>query len=90
MKPEKEKDIREIFRETEINITVEGQKHLGAAIGSQQYRDEYFSEKVSEWVSEVAQLAEFALTRSATGVLRRLYIWPETSMGVFFKYIAGH
>ena len=63
VKPEKEKDIREIFRETEINITVEGQKHLGAAIGSQQYRDEYFSEKVSEWVSEVTQLAEFALTQ---------------------------
>lgn len=31
-------------------------------IGSQEYQKEYVDEKVSEWVSEIAQLAEFAAT----------------------------
>ena len=41
---------------------MEGKKHLGLPIGSRKYLDEYVSEKVSHWVSEVVQLAEFALT----------------------------
>lgn len=62
-KPDKEERVKEVFKETDINITVEGKKHLGAAIGSREYLDEYVSEKVSDWVSEVVQLAEFASTQ---------------------------
>ena len=40
---------------------MQGQKHLGAVIGSREYLEEYVSEKVSNWVNEVAKLAEFAL-----------------------------
>ena len=58
----KEEAVRKVFKETVITISVGGQKHLGAVIGSRQYRDDYLSE-VSEWVSEVVQLAEFALTQ---------------------------
>ena len=31
-KPDKEESVREAFKETSINITVQWQKHLGAAI----------------------------------------------------------
>ena len=62
VKPDKEECAKEVFKETDIKITVEGKKYLGAAIGSREYLDEYVSEKVSDWVSEVVQLAEFALT----------------------------
>ena len=54
-----------MFKETNINITVQGKKHLGAAIGSREYLGEYVSE-VSHWVSEVVQLAGFALTQPQT------------------------
>ena len=51
-----------MFKSTAINVTSEGHKHLGAVIGLQEYQKEYVDEKVSEWVSEIAQLAEFAAT----------------------------
>ena len=33
-KPDKEETARSFFEETAINITTEGQKHLGAMLGS--------------------------------------------------------
>ena len=47
-------------------VTVEGQKHLGAVIGSRDYLQEYVNEKVTSWVNEVAQLAEFARAQPQT------------------------
>ena len=47
-------------------MTVEGQKHLGAVIGSRDYLQDYVNEKVTSWVNEVAQLAEFALAQPQT------------------------
>ena len=52
-----------MFKDTAVNVTVEGQKHLGAVIGSREYLEEYVSEKVTNWVSEVTKLAEFALSQ---------------------------
>jgi hypothetical protein len=59
-KPEKEALVREVFEDTVINVTVEGQKHLGAVIGSRDFLESYVCEKVDGWVSDVAKLAEFA------------------------------
>ena len=61
-KPEKEESAREIFNNTAINVTCEGHKHLGAALGSRAYLEEYVGEKVKDWVSQVTKLAEFAVT----------------------------
>ena len=63
VKPEREQAAREVFRDTAINITVEGHKHLGAALGSTSFLEEYVWEKVDEWVSEVTKLAEFAISQ---------------------------
>ena len=38
--------------------------HLVAAISSREYREDFVSEKVSDWVSEVVQLAKFAERRA--------------------------
>ena len=62
-KPEKEEIIREIFKETEINITTEGKRHLVAVVGSRSYLNEYVNEKVEEWVKEIINLADFATTQ---------------------------
>jgi len=55
--------VKEVFKDTAVNVTVEGQKHLGAVIGSLEYLEEYVSEKVTNWVSEITKLAEFALSQ---------------------------
>ena len=62
-KPDKEASVKEVFKDTAVNVTVEGQKHLGAVIGSQEYLEEYVSEKVTNWVSEITKLAEFAISQ---------------------------
>ena len=37
-KPAKEESVREAFKDTSINVTVQRQKHLGAAIGSARFK----------------------------------------------------
>ena len=44
----------------EVNITTEGQRHLGAVIGSQDYKDQYCHEKVLGWKGEIETLSEIA------------------------------
>jgi len=65
-KPDKEETARSIFEETAINITTEGQKHLGVALGSRSYLEQYINGKVEEWVGQVTKLAEFALSQPQT------------------------
>ena len=60
VKPEKEGRAKEMFAGTGINITTEGRKHLGAALGSRSYLGQYVGRKVEDWVGEVTRLAEFA------------------------------
>ena len=63
VKPEKERPAKEIFSETTINITTEVRKHLGAALGSRVFFEDYVDKKVREWVAQVTRLAEFATTQ---------------------------
>ena len=49
-----------MFAGTGINITTERRKHLGAALGSRSYLEQYVGGKVEDWVGEVTRLAEFA------------------------------
>ena len=62
-KTEKEEEARAVFGATAINITMEGYKHLGAALGSRSYFEEYVGEKVEDWVGKVIKLAEFAVSQ---------------------------
>ena len=63
LKPDKEETAKSIFEGTAINITTKGRKHLGAALGSRSYLDQYVNGKVEEWVEQVTKLAEFALSQ---------------------------
>ncbi|KAK3745771.1 hypothetical protein QZH41_004926 [Actinostola sp. cb2023] len=63
VKPEKEENARDAFKETAINVTTQGQTHLGAVVGSRSYLDEYVSKKVENWVNEITKLAEFAVSQ---------------------------
>ena len=63
IKPEREQAAREVFRDTAINVTIEGHKHLGAALGSRSFLEEYVDEKVDKWFNEVSKLADFAISQ---------------------------
>ena len=63
VKPEKLDNAKDVFAGTGINITTEGRKHLGVALGQRSYLEDYVGGKVKEWVNEVTVLAEFATTQ---------------------------
>lgn len=58
--PAKIKEAEELFNGTDVNITSEGRKHLGAAIGSDAFKSQFIREKVEEWRNEVVALATIA------------------------------
>ena len=62
-KPDREITEKEALKGTAINVTVQGQRHLGAAIGSREYVEEYVNDKVVKWICEITKLAEFAVTQ---------------------------
>ena len=49
-----------IFEGTDVTITVEGRRHLGAAIGSTTFIQNYIKQKASTWIREVEYLSSIA------------------------------
>ncbi|KAG0719760.1 hypothetical protein GWK47_049860 [Chionoecetes opilio] len=62
VKPEHYDGAVNIFSGSGVVVTKEGQRHLGAVIGTEEYKKEYVGEKVSEWVHEVDVLSAMAKT----------------------------
>ena len=56
-------EARRLFEGTNVNITVHGKRHLGAAIGSREYTEQYVGDKVKAWTQELLQLAEIATSQ---------------------------
>lgn len=58
---EKHMDLaNEIFQDTDIKITTEGRRHLGATIGTKLFKTEFIKQKVEEWIREIKVLARIA------------------------------
>ena len=53
---------KELFSDSGIKFTIEGKRHLGAAIGSDVFREAYAKEKVEKWCKEMDNLCHFAKT----------------------------
>ena len=51
-----------LFSNAGIKLTSNGQRHLGAAIGTSNFRAQYAAEKVTKWCNELCRLADFAKT----------------------------
>ena len=49
-----------LFHDHPINITTTGKRHLGAALGSQEFKNSYIDEKVSDWCKRLLNLSEIA------------------------------
>ena len=52
----------EVFRDSGVIVTRNGQRHLGAVIGTEEFKQEYVKEKVREWVKEMKALSDIAKT----------------------------
>ena len=44
---------KEIFEETGITIDTDGERHLGAVIGSPSFREKYVRKKVANWILDI-------------------------------------
>jgi hypothetical protein len=53
-------DAQVRFSKYNVKITCEGERHLGAVIGSDQFRESYINDKVSGWVADVKELTSYA------------------------------
>ena len=53
---------REIFGD-QVNITTEGQRHLGASLGSLDFKRDYCTEKVNSWSEQLKMLADIVKTQ---------------------------
>ena len=56
------KKSNKIFKNSSIQITSTGQRHLGAVIGTTEYKQEYMNEKITTWTEEIRMLSEIAKT----------------------------
>ena len=50
-----------LFAGTGVQITLQGQRHLGASIGSKESKELYVSTKVEKWVKDLNDLAKIAI-----------------------------
>ena len=51
---------KSIFENSSIKFTTSGKRHLGAALGSNEFKKEYIAEQVVQWCGELEQLALIA------------------------------
>ena len=50
----------EAFADTDVKVTSEGRPYLGAALGTEEYIQEFVTNKVQQWAGELEQLATIA------------------------------
>ena len=50
----------------EVNITLEGRRHLGTVIGSIEFKNQYCPEKVDKWLREMESLTEISKSQLHT------------------------
>ena len=61
VKEDKLKAATATFLGTGINITTQGKRHLGAALGTRKFVEEFVQQKVMSWVEEIDHLSSIAI-----------------------------
>ena len=56
VKEEHMSSATDLFHKEGIQITLQGRRHLGAALGSRSFTEEYVTSKVTSWVKEMEKL----------------------------------
>ena len=60
VRPGKYETAKGIFKDTNLDITNEGKRYLGAVIGKEEFRKEYDIMRVNEWVAKLKLLSKIA------------------------------
>ncbi len=83
------KTAQSVFHGTGIKIECSGERHLGAVIGSDTFKNTYVAEKVQKWCQDVKQLASIAveepqaaLTAYTKGICHRWTFVQRTIPGI--------
>jgi hypothetical protein len=53
-------EAKTIFAGSGVQITTEGQRHLGAVLGSETYKHEYVTDKINTWIEQLKELGKIA------------------------------
>ncbi len=59
-KPEDLEMSKAVFAGSGVQVTSEGERHLGAVLGSDSFKAEYVSKKVLSWVKDIKDLSDIA------------------------------
>ena len=62
VKPELVSEAKKMFENKEVQIFTNGQRHLGAAIGTHEFIEAYAAQKIEKWVNEIESLTAIAHT----------------------------
>ena len=60
MKEENLDRAKFIFRGNKVKITINGQRQLGAAIGSKEFKREYIESMLNNWSDQLIHLSKIA------------------------------
>ena len=60
VKEDKLGKVRNVFNGSNVNVTMEGKRHLGAVIGSNEYREEYVKDLDNDWDNQLVLLSSIA------------------------------
>ena len=58
--PADSEKVKEMFGNEGIQVTAEGQRHIGAVIGSDRFKEEFVTKKVDNWVKDIEKLSIIA------------------------------
>ena len=62
-------EAQNLIANSRMNVTAEGKRHLGAVIGSTEYRDEYLKDLLKDWDNQLTTLSTFAETQPEAAYL---------------------
>ncbi len=60
VKPEHLEKAKRVFSDTNVTITTEGERHMGAVIGSHDFKEQYVTNKINKWVNDIEELTIIA------------------------------
>ena len=63
MKPELLDEVTKLFENTNVQITTQEQRHLGAVIRTPTFAEKYVAGKIEKWMAEISSLSKLALSQ---------------------------
>ena len=83
--PSQQTEAETMFADSPIKVTTSGKRHLGAAIGTDEFKENYLMQKVEEWCNSIRYLTKIAASppQAADSILfiTPFYIFPSILLG---------